>query len=127
VLPSDTRFDGKRTVPIIMASPKTTKFTLRFERVETHELLRLVADEFGMSMNALAEEVLSRELSAMGLVIERDLYGTLELLRNYRGDDIEAGLAAFARAEVTEDDPMRSQMVAMPQTVDALGVTEAFS
>jgi hypothetical protein len=110
-----------------MATSKTAKFTLRFERAETHELLRLVADQFGVSMNALAEEVLTRELSAMGLVIERDLYGTLELLRNYRGEDIEAGLEAFARAEVTEEDPMRSRMAAVPQTVDALGVSEAFS
>jgi hypothetical protein len=106
------------------ASPK---FTLRFEREQTHELLRVVADHFGMSMNALAEDMISRELQTIGLTIEQDLYGTLDLLQRYRGEDIEAGLAAFARAEVEHTDPLRARMITQAQTADALGVAEAFS
>lgn len=106
------------------ASPK---FTLRFQREETHELLRTVADRFGMSMNALVEEMISRELQAFGLSIEQDLYGTLELIQRHRGEDTQAALDAFARAEVSEDDPMRSHMATRSQAGDAFGVVEAFS
>jgi|ERR1700691_562442 hypothetical protein len=103
------------------------KFTLRFQSKETHELLRTVADRFDMSMNALIEEMISRELQAFGLSIEQDLYGTLELLRRYRGEDAQTGLDAFAHAEVSEEDPMRSHMATRPQAADAFGVAEAFS
>jgi predicted HicB family RNase H-like nuclease len=50
-----------------MAGAASPKFTLRFEHPQTHELLRLVADHFGTSMNALAEDMISRELQALGL------------------------------------------------------------
>jgi hypothetical protein len=103
------------------------KFTLRFQREETHDLLRMVADRFGVSMNALAEEMISRELQAIGLSIEQDLYGTLDLIHRYRGEDAQAGLDAFARGEAVEDDPLRSHMATQAQTTDAFGVAAAFS
>jgi hypothetical protein len=103
------------------------KFTLRFEHEQTHALLRMVAEHFGMSMNALAEDMISRELQTIGLTMEQDLYGTLELLRRYGGEDIEAGLAAFARAEVEHADPLQARMVSQTQASDALGVEGAFA
>jgi hypothetical protein len=109
-----------------MASTASPKFTLRFAHQQTHDLLRIVAEHLGMSMNALAEDMISRELRAIGLTIEQDLYGTLDLLRRYRAENVEAGLAAFAQAEVEQTDPMRAQMVSEPETGDALGVAEAF-
>jgi hypothetical protein len=109
-----------------MTNTTPSKFTLRFEHQQTHELLRIVAEHFGTSMNALAEDMISRELQALGLTIEQDLYGTLDLLQRYRADDIEAGLSAFAQAEVEQADPMQAQMVAQPVATDALGVAEAF-
>jgi len=109
-----------------MAGTKSPKFTLRFEHQQTHELLRIVAEHFGTSMNALAEDMISRELQAMGLTIEQDLYGTLDLLQRYRAEDIEAGLAAFAQAEVQQTDPLQARMVLHPEATDALGVAEAF-
>jgi hypothetical protein len=109
-----------------MPSVTSSKFTLRFEDRQTHELLRVVAEHFGTSMNALAEDMISRELQALGLTIERDLYGTLDLLRRYRGHDIEDGLSAFARAEVEHADPLLARMVSQPEAGDALGVAEAF-
>jgi hypothetical protein len=103
-----------------------TKFTLRFERDQTHALLRIVAEHFGMSMNALAEDMISRELQTIGLAMEQDLYGTLDLLRrSYGGEDIEAGLVAFAKAEVEQVDPMQARMIARAD--DALGVEGAFA
>ncbi len=102
------------------------KFTLRFEHEQTHELLRLVADHFGTSMNALAEDMIARELQTIGLTIEQDLYGTLDRLQRYRGEDVEAGLSAFARAEVEQADPLQARMVSHPETPDALGVAAAF-
>jgi hypothetical protein len=109
-----------------MANTTSPKFTLRFERQETHELLRIVAHHFGASMNALAEDMIARELQAIGLTIEHDLFGTLDLLQRYRGGDIEAGLAAFAEAEVEHTDPLKAQMASQPEAADALGVDEAF-
>lgn len=109
-----------------MASVPAPKFTLRFEHRQTHELLRMVADHFGTSMNALAEDMISRELQALGLAIEHDLYGTLDLLQRYRAEDIEAGLSAFAEAEVAQPDPLQARMVSHPQATDALGVAGAF-
>jgi hypothetical protein len=109
-----------------MAGSASPKFTLRFEHQETHELLRVVADHFGTSMNALAEDMISRELQAIGLAIEHDLYGTLDMLQRYRGENIEAGLAAFAQAEAEQADPLQARMVSQPQATDALGVAEAF-
>ncbi len=103
------------------------KFTLRFQNKETHELLRTVADLLEMSMNALIEEMISRELPAFGILIEQDLYGTLELIRRYKGEDAQAGIDAFAHAEVSEEDPMRSHMATRLQAADAFGVAEAFS
>jgi hypothetical protein len=121
-MPSDIEFDGRE-----MAATTTSKFTLRFEHQQTHELLRIVAEHFRTSMNALAEDMISRELQAIGLTIEQDLHGTLDLLRRYRMDDVDAGLAAFAQAEVEQTDPLRARMVVQPQAADALGVAEAFS
>ena len=109
-----------------MASTTPPKFTLRFEHQQTHELLRIVAEHLGTSMNALAEDMISRELEAIGLTIEHDLYGTLDLLQRYRAEDIEAGLSAFAQAEVEQADPVQARMVARPEAADALGVSEAF-
>lgn len=109
-----------------MATTVSPKFTLRFEHQQTHELLRMVADHLGTSMNALAEDMISRELQAIGLAIEHDLYGTLDLLQRYRAEDIEAGLSAFAQAEVEQPDPLLARMVSQPQAPDALGVVGAF-
>jgi hypothetical protein len=109
-----------------MASTTSPKFTIRFERQETHELLRIVAHHFGASMNALAEDMIERELQAIGLTIEHDLHGTLNLLQRYRTGDVEAGLAAFAKAEVEQTDPLKARMASQPQAADALGVAEAF-
>jgi hypothetical protein len=109
-----------------MAGTTSPKFTLRFEHQQTHELLRIVAEHFGTSMNALAEDMISRELQAIGLTIEQDLYGTLDLLQRYRTEDVQAGLSAFAQAEVEQIDPLQARMVLQPEAVDALGVAEAF-
>ena len=110
-----------------MPGTKSSKFTLRFEDQQTHDSPRVVAEHFGTSMNALAEDMISRELQALGLTIEHDLYGTLDLLQRYRGQGIEVGLSAFARAEVEQTDPLRARMVSQPEAGDALGVAEAFS
>jgi hypothetical protein len=120
-VPSGIDFDGKEQAVAV-----ASKFTLRFERERTHALLRMVAEHFGMSMNALAEDMISRELRTIGLAMEQDLYGTLELLRrSYGSEDIDAGLAAFAKAEIEQLDPMQARMI--DQVHDALGVEEAFA
>ncbi len=111
-----------------MPTTPTPKFTLRFRNQRNHELLGLLAERYGVSKNQLAEEMLERELQAAALVLERDLTGTLDLLRQYRRDEhLPQAIADFAQAEASEDDPIRTQMVDVPRTHDAYGVAEAFA
>ena len=112
-----------------MSEPKT-KFTLRFDDPQTHDLLRLVADRLGVSMNQLAEEMIARELGAVALVVEEELTQTLQLLRDYRGGDAEEDAVAFGEAEasVVGDDPAQGRMIEVPTGVeDPFGVAAAFS
>jgi hypothetical protein len=109
----------------IAAAPK---FTLRFRNRRTHEILGLLAERFGISKNQLAEEMLERELQAAALLLERDLTGTIELLRRYRKDEhLQSAIAEVARAEAEEDDPLPTKMLTSAHTVDAYGVADAFA
>lgn len=86
-----------------------TKFTLRFHDSRNHELLGVIAEHLGVSKNQLAEEMLARELQAAALLLERDLTGTVALLRSYRREqNLERDIVAFAEAEAYESDPVRS-------------------
>jgi hypothetical protein len=103
------------------------KFTLRFRNRGTHELLGLVADRFGVSKNQLAEEMLERELRAASLVLERDMTGTLALLRSYRTDDrLRADIEAVAHAEAYEQDPLNSHRAQTPAATDVYGIGAMF-
>lgn len=107
------------------ASPK---FTLRFHNSTTHQLLSLVADRLGVSRNQLAEEMLERELRAASLLLEQDLVGTLELLRNYRtAERLRPDIEAIAHAEAYERDPLRSRRVGNVAATDAYGIAEMFA
>lgn len=100
-------------------------FTLRFRRERTHQALRHAAEQLGVSMNALAERAIEHELAVIGSELEEKLRRTIDLLRPYRREEWEADVEAFARAEVTEDDPLRS--TAAETRTDALGVGAAFA
>jgi hypothetical protein len=109
----------------ITAAPK---FTLRFRNRRTHEILGLLAERFGISKNQLAEEMLERELQAAALLLERDLTGTIELLRRYRKDEhLQSAIAEVARAEAHEDDPLPTKMLTSTRTLDVYGVADAFA
>src|SRR5881409_1624048 len=108
VMTAYRQFDGigpLRKNPIM----ETVKFTLRFEKAETHELLRLLAARWGISMNRLAEDILE-----------------LELLRRYRPErELRADIAAIARAEVEVDDPAEGRMVDARAVADPHGIAAA--
>jgi hypothetical protein len=111
-----------------MGIASAPKFTLRFHNRGNHEILGLLAERFGVSKNQLAEEMLERELQAAALLLERDLTGTLELLRGYRKDEhLQGAIAEVARAEAHEEDPLRTQMLDSTHTRDAYGVADAFA
>jgi hypothetical protein len=108
-------------------SKARTKFTLRFRNPETHEILGLVADRYGVSMNRLAEDMLERELRAAALVLELDVSGTLDPLRGYnRAEHLERAVEEFAEAEGGERDPLKTRLAESSTTRDAHGVLEAF-
>lgn len=100
-------------------------FTLRFRRERTHRALRHAAEQLGVSMNELAERAIEHELAVVGSELEQKLRQTLDLLGPYRRKGLKADIAAFARAEVTEDDPLRA--VAAENRADSLGVGAAFA
>jgi serine/threonine protein kinase HipA of HipAB toxin-antitoxin module len=111
-----------------MGTAAAPKFTLRFRNSRTHEILGLLAERFGISKNQLAEEMLERELQAAALLLERDLTGTIELLRRYRKDEhLQGAIAEVAQAEADQDDPLPTKMVSSARTVDAYGVADAFA
>lgn len=99
-------------------------FPLRFESERTRELLRLVAERQGMSMNHLAEEMIERELEVLALGLEVSLSRTVELLRAYRGQGRAGAWARFAAAEsLPEPAPARR----VPSGSDPFGVARAFA
>lgn len=107
---------------------KTAKFTLRFRNKQTHKLLGAVADQFGVSQNRLAEQMLERELGAAALLVEQDLAGTLRRLHDYRGQErLEDDIEDFAAGEAFGDDPLQARMVGPVKLVDAYGVMDAFN
>jgi hypothetical protein len=96
---------------------------LRFSNDETHERLRLVANELGTSMNRLVEEMVERELGALSLGLEAELEATVRRLRALRPADIEASLSRWAEAE-GQADPISAEMVVAEE--DPFGVAAAF-
>jgi hypothetical protein len=111
-----------------MSVASAPKFTLRFHNADNHQILGLLAERFGVSKNQLAEEMLERELQAAALLLERDLTGTLELLRGYRKDEhLQGAIAEVARAEAHEQDPLQTRMLTTVSTRDAYGVADAFA
>src|ERR1035438_6650128 len=116
------------TTELLMSDPNTPKFTLRFHKPGNHELLGLLAERYGVSKNQLAEDMLERELQAAALLLERDLTGTLELLRSYRrSEHLESAIDDIARAEAHENDPIATNMAATPITGDAYGIADVFA
>jgi len=105
-------------------SSKRPAFTLRFRKVATHRALRLTAHALGVSMSDLAESAIEHELALVSADLERKLSRVADLLRFYRDDEVERDVAAFARAEVTVDDPLRSRQAALE---DAYGVGALFA
>lgn len=104
--------------------PSRTAFPLRFESERTRELLRLVAERQGTSMNHLAEEMIERELEVLALGLEVGLSRTMELLRTYRGEGRAEAWAAFADAESLPE-PLSARRVR--HDADPFGVARAFA
>jgi hypothetical protein len=98
-------------------------FPLRLDE-RTQSALRLVAEQLGVSMNALAGEMIARELEALVAALDDQVSETLQALRSYRGEGHEEDWAAFARAEVEQNDPVKTRL-ATP-TTDRYGVAKIF-
>jgi hypothetical protein len=99
-------------------------FTLRFSDPRTHRGLKLTAELLGVSMNELAERAIAHELAVVGADLEERLTRTVGLLRSYRGENVADDVTRFARAEVSVEDPLRSQMT---ESSDPHGVGAAFA
>lgn len=108
-----------------MAVERRTSFTVRFSNPDTYRMLQLVADERKMSMNALVQEAVEELLNREATVVETRLNAALDVVRRYQSSELEKYAAAFARAEVTEEDPVRTTSTSSQE--DYLGVRKAFT
>lgn len=107
------------------------KFTLRLERESTRDLLNLLAERWGTSVNRAIEQIIERELFLAAEVEAEALAETIELLRSHRPspEQRERAVGAFAAAEVAERDPIEGRAVsASPHAAidDPLGVAALF-
>lgn len=75
-------------------------------------------------MGELAETAIEQELALMGSGFESRLTRTVELLRSARRAVLDEDIESFAKAEVTEDDPLQSRHLGHQ---DPLGVSSAFA
>lgn len=102
----------------------SSNFPLRLHDEMMIRMLRLVAKEKGVSMNALIERMIEHELPRQIEAIELEMSGTLEALREYKGD-VAADWDVFARAEAYVADPLQARQV---DTVhDPLGISAVFA
>lgn len=108
-----------------MPAPRKPRpvFPLRFENERTRDMLRLVAEQRGTSMNQLAEEMIERELEVLALGLEVGLTRTMELLASYRGEGRAEAWDAFAEGEGLPD-PVRTKRT--HQETDRFGIAQAF-
>lgn len=100
-----------------------TTFPLRFSDPSTREHLRVLAEQLGMSMNRLAEDMIERELAAISLGLESELEETLQRLRDLSAQDIDRSVEAWAAAE-GQHDPIVARMATPDE--DVFGVARAF-
>jgi hypothetical protein len=84
-----------------------------------------VAEQRGMSMNDIVQEALEAYLRRETASTEERLRAALKIVQEYRSEeDLERYAKAFARAEVTEEDPLRATRVEQPE--DGFGIRKAF-
>ena len=98
-------------------------FSLRFNDEMTLPALRVIAKSRSVSVNALIETMIEREIPLEVARIEGDFRSTLEALRSYRGK-FEDDWAAFAKSEGIEDPVQASRVDAAD---DPLGVRTLFA
>ena len=87
--------------------------TLRFRNPQVHSLLRLVADQEGVSMNELAEEFISEGVRLRSAQVEERLTETLQALRAHRArpdrETVERqAMREFAKAEANVAEPLEA-------------------
>ena len=107
-----------------MSNTTVRVFTLRLRNPETYRMLKLAAEHRKVSMNDIAQEALEQHLKVEASTLDEQLSQALEIVRRYTSQDRERDIAAFARAEVSEEDPLRSTQVTPDD--DPFGVRDAF-
>jgi hypothetical protein len=106
----------------------SSAFTLRFHNPDTHRLLRLTAEAMNRSMNEIAEEAVSEYLAHESRALEERLRETADLLREWRGEGVEAVVRAFASGEIEHEDPLRARRAELGEaTADPLDIGSLFA
>jgi len=114
------------TAPTKPPTKRQSNFPLRFQDELTLRVLKALAKAKRTSVNALVLSMIARGLPREAEAVESELNETLEALHSYKGsfgDDWEA----FARAEVTGDDPIRAERVEISPASDPHGITSIFA
>jgi len=114
------------TAPTKPPTKRQSNFPLRFQDELTLRVLKALAKAKRTSVNALVLSMIARGLPREAEAVESELNETLQALHSYKGsfgDDWEA----FARAEVTGDDPIRAERVEISPASDPHGITSIFA
>ncbi|MCK5799659.1 MAG: hypothetical protein KAI47_20855 [Deltaproteobacteria bacterium] len=102
----------------------TKQFTLRL-REETHQSLKALSDHLGPSvtMNDIVQEAVEQMLVHLARDLGAQLKKTLMMLRDYDMSDeaLSRDVAAFAKAEVVNDDPMTARKLTPEDKHDIAG------
>ena len=104
-------------------------FTIRFQRSRNHARLRRVSTLTGVSMNAIVENAIERELDLLSADLVSQLEETVRQLQSwtYTDEALAVDIESFGQAEILHDDPIRARMIEpddVDRAVDIWGIFE---
>lgn len=112
-----------------MDGMKRHVLTLRFSKHRNYLRLKRASEMLGVSMNALADAAIERELDFLAVDLADELEETAALLRGwtYTDRDLAHDLDEIADAEAEVWDPVRAHRVDLRDGHGVVDVAEVFS
>lgn len=112
-----------------MEGMKRPVLTLRFSKRRSYARLKRASEMLGVSMNALADAAIERELDFLAVDLADELEETARLLRDWTYTDRELAhdLDQIAEAEAGLRDPVRAYRVDLREGQGVVDVAEVFS
>jgi hypothetical protein len=102
---------------------RSAALTLHLHSEETLRNLARAAEALGVSIDALAEAAIERELAVVGAGLEGRLARALKGLESYGPEELNRDIRDFARSEVEIDDPLKARRI---EVIDDYGIGAIF-